>query len=551
MSKPVLLVVDPDHDVRQTAEQVLRDEFGAHFEVRSAAAVEDAARRFPAADERQHPVALLLLAETALAGGAEKAPEPLTRRFPDARLVLYSGRADAPSPPDTLPAPDAVLPRPWDAPDVSLFPVLRDLLARWRSRAEVVAPTVRVVGFQWSAHAHEVKDFLARNRVPYVWLDIEQDPDARSQAERLGAGFDQLPLLLFPDGSHLVRPSDAEIAEKIGLSTEAESPFYDLIIVGGGPAGLAAAVYGASEGLRTLIVEQEAPGGQAGQSSRIENYLGFPEGLSGGDLAQRAVAQAKKFGVEILAARRVTALRSDGPYRVVLLDDGEELACHTVLLATGVAWRTLEAPGCHTLVGAGVYYGAASAEAQAFRDQAVYLLGGGNSAGQAALLLARYARSVTMLALEESLAERMSEYLLKRIESTPNIYTRPCCTIDEATGERNLETITIRNVQTEETETVNCHGLFVFIGAAPETDWLEGVVERDKDGYILCGDMLTRSNGRLRSWPLDRSPFMLETSLPGVFAAGDVRASAVKRVGAAVGEGSVAIQFIHQYLGER
>jgi thioredoxin reductase (NADPH) len=552
MSKPVLLVVEPDSETRENAEQALRDEFGSDFEVRGVGAPDDAdARLADVAKGRPRPLALLLLAEAAVAGASADAAERLVRRAPDARLVLYSDRTDAPTAPGNLPTPDAVLPRPWDAPDLSLFPVLRDLLDRWRTRSEVAAPTVRVFGFQWSAHTHEVKDFLARNRVPYVWLDVEQDAEARGQVERLGVGFEQLPLLLFPDDSHLAQPSDAEIAEKIGLSTEAESPFYDLIIVGGGPAGLAAAVYGASEGLRTLIVEQEAPGGQAGQSSRIENYLGFPDGLSGGDLAQRAVTQAKKFGVEILAARQVTALRPEGPYRIVVLDEGDELACHTVLLATGVAWRTLDAPGCHTLVGAGVYYGAASAEAQAFRDKDVYLLGGGNSAGQAALLLARYAKSVTMLALEESLAERMSEYLLNRIESKPNIYARPCCTIDQATGERNLETITIRNVQTEETETVNCHGLFVFIGAAPETDWLEGAVERDDDGYILCGDMLAHGNGRPRGWSEARSPFMLETSLPGVFAAGDVRAGAVKRVGAAVGEGSVAIQFIHQYLRER
>jgi thioredoxin reductase (NADPH) len=409
---------------------------------------------------------------------------------------------------------------------------------------------VRAVGFQWTPHAHEVRDFLARNAVPYRWLDVESTPEARSLLEEAGLGTEHLPVLFFADGSHLAAPSDAEIAERIGHHTEAASPFYDLIVVGGGPAGLAAAVYGASEGLRTLIVEREAPGGQAGQSSSIENYLGFPEGITGAELARRAVEQARRFGVEILTARRVTGVRAGEPYRYVTLDDGQALRCYVVLLAIGVSWRVLEAPGCPSLTGAGIYYGAAAAEAHAARGQDVYLLGGGNSAGQAAMLLARYARSVTMLVLEDSIEERMSKYLVERILHTPNIHVRTGHTVEEAHGEGRLQEITVRNVETEETEKVVANALFVFIGAVPETDWLEGVVARDPQGFILCGDDLAEDGGDPRRWTLERPPLRLETSLPGVFVAGDARAGSVKRVASAVGEGAIAVQFIHQYLGE-
>ncbi|CAN5708572.1 FAD-dependent oxidoreductase [soil metagenome] len=553
MAKPVLLVVEDDPQLLESAEEGLRSEFGGDFRVLGAASGTEALERLRDLRRRGAAVALLLVNhELEEMPGKEFLAQAL-EICPDMRGVLYTDDAesDAEVRESNQVSVDTYLLRPWESPEVSLYPVLRDLLEEWQSTFRPPFSGVRVVGFQWSAKAHEIKDFLARNRVPYLWLDVERDTDARRLVEETGAEWGRLPLLLFPDGTHLLEPTDVEIAEEIGLSTEAEHPFYDLIIVGGGPSGLAAAVYGASEGLRTIIIEQEAPGGQAGMSSRIENYLGFPEGLSGGELAQRAVAQAKRFGVEILAARQVEGLRVDGPYRVVTLDEGDELYCHSVLLATGVAWRTLDAPGCQTLIGAGVYYGAASAEAPALRDEDVYLLGGGNSAGQAAMLLSRYARSVTLLALEESFAERMSQYLLERLESTPNVTLRPCCTIAEAQGEGRLETITIENVQTADKETVPAAGLYVFIGAAPETDWLEGVVARDEKGFILCGSALTRDGNGQRNWKLEREPHMLETSVPGVFVAGDVRSGSVKRVASAVGEGSMAVQFIHEYLRER
>lgn len=407
---------------------------------------------------------------------------------------------------------------------------------------------VRVLGDRWSPRAHEVRDFLARARVRYTWEDVARSPAARALAESAGGGA-RLPLVLFPDGTRLSAPSDEALAETLGMSTHADGRFYDLVIVGGGPAGLAAAVYGASEGLRTVIVEADAPGGQAGQSSSIENYLGFPEGLSGADLAARAVEQAERFGAEIVATRRAVRLEADGAYRCLHLDDGDSLECHGILLATGVEWRQLDAPGCGELVGAGVYYGAAAAEAESVRGRDVYLVGAGNSAGQAAMLLSRYARSVTLMAMEESFSEKMSDYLLRRIEDAPNVHQRPCCTVDRAEGSGRLEAITIRNVQTGETETTPAEALFVFIGAAPRTEWLEGTVARDERGFLLTGSSLPRDEaGRIAGWDADRRPFLLETSLPGVFAAGDARAGSVKRVASAVGEGAMAVQFVHEYL---
>jgi thioredoxin reductase (NADPH) len=402
---------------------------------------------------------------------------------------------------------------------------------------------IRVVGFPWSPAEHDVKDYLARSRTPYDWLDLETSVEGRRLVEELGVSRSELPLVIFPDGTYLLSPSSEELAERIGLRTEAGSPFYDLIVVGGGPAGLSAAVYGASEGLRTIVVEREAPGGQAGMSARIENYLGFPGGLGGGELARRAMEQASRFGVELVAIRDVTGLRVHGPYRAVMLDDGTELYCSTVLLALGVSWRILEAPGCRDLIGRGVYYGAASAEAASCAEQDVHLIGAGNSSGQAAMLLARYARSVTLVAPEADFAERMSEYLLERLRATDNIRFRPGTVVTNAAGEGRLQRITLEDVETGEQETVETAALFVYIGAVPPTAWLDGVVARDEKGFVLTGPAV-RSAG----WTQGRDPYPLETSIPGVFVAGDVRADSVKRVGAAVGDGATVIQYIHAYL---
>lgn len=404
---------------------------------------------------------------------------------------------------------------------------------------------IRIIGYTWSPRSHEVRDFLARSRVPYEWLDFERNEEARRQAEALGATPGRgLPVLIFPDGSHVADPGDGELAERVGLSTEPDLPFYDLIIVGAGPAGMAAAVYGASEGLRTLLIEKEAPGGQAGMSEAIENYLGFPEGLRGSELAERAMRQAERFGAEIIVAREVVGIRDAESNRVVTLDDGTELCAHAVLLSLGVSWRMLEAPGCDRLIGRGVYYGAAAAAVPTCRQRDVILLGAGNSAGQAALYLSRYARSVEMVAPEQDFSEKMSEYLLNRIQGTENIHLRTGSKVVEVKGGDLLETVTIENVETGEREQVETSTLFVYIGAAPRTEWLEGAVARDEKGFVLAGPAL---DGKVE-WTLDRPRYLLETSIPGVFVAGDVRSGSVKRVGAAVGEGSMVIQFIHNHL---
>jgi thioredoxin reductase (NADPH) len=391
---------------------------------------------------------------------------------------------------------------------------------------------IRIVGHRWSRQAHELKAFLARSRVGYRWLDVERDRAAGGYLGDTRDGRETLPIVILPDGTRLVRPAVRDLAERIGLDTEPDQSFYDLLIVGGGPAGLSAAVYAASEGIRTIVVEQEVPGGQAGYSAKIENYPGFPEGLSGRDFAQRTVAQAERFGVEILSTRHVESLAVKGRYREICLDDEKTVAAHAVLLATGVAFRWLEAPGCPDLVGRGVYYGAAVAEASDCRDQRLYVLGGGNSAGQAAVLLAEYARRVTIVAPEPSLEDTMSQYLLERIGELPNIETCPGHTVVGAEGRKHLERLVLQRTDESDRRTVAADGLFVFIGAEPRTQWLEGVVDRDEQGFILANERL-------------------ETSVPGVFVAGDVRAGSVKRIASAVGEGAMAVQFIHGYLADR
>ena len=391
---------------------------------------------------------------------------------------------------------------------------------------------IRIVGHRWSRQAHELKAFLARSRVGYRWLDVERDREAGGYLGDTRDGRETLPIVILPDGTRLVRPAVRDLAERIGLDTEPDQPFYDLLIVGGGPAGLSAAVYAASEGIRTIVVEQEVPGGQAGYSAKIENYPGFPEGLSGRDFAQRTVAQAERFGVEILSTRHVESLAVKGRYREICLDDEKTVAAHAVLLATGVAFRWLEAPGCPDLVGRGVYYGAAVAEASDCRDQRLYVLGGGNSAGQAAVLLAEYARRVTIVAPEPSLEDTMSQYLLERIGELPNIETCPGHTVVGAEGRKHLEQLVLQRTDESDRRTVAADGLFVFIGAEPRTQWLEGVLDRDEQGFILADERM-------------------ETSVPGVFVAGDVRAGSVKRIASAVGEGAMAVQFIHGYLADR
>jgi thioredoxin reductase (NADPH) len=411
----------------------------------------------------------------------------------------------------------------------------------------------RVLGTRWSPRSYELRDFLARNHVPYQWIDVElsaNDPETKRLLEALGPEATNLPVVLFPDGTKLLESVPADVAQKVGLRTRAQTSFYDLAIIGGGPAGLAAAVYGASEGLHTVIIEREAPGGQAGMSSRIENYLGFPNGLSGGDLARRAVVQAQRFGVEILSPQEAKSVRTEGSYRIIKLADGNEISCHALMIATGVQWRRLQAPGIDRLQGAGVYYGGGSTEAFSCKGETVYVVGGANSAGQAAMNFSRYADRVVILVRGASLASTMSQYLIDQIKETPNIQLWTNASIAEAHGDTHLEEISVLCSDTNKTERVPANAMFIFIGALPQTDWIGELVQRDERGFILTGPDLMWEGRRPHGWTLERDPFLLETNIPGLFAVGDVRHGSVKRVASGVGEGSVAVQFIHQYLSK-
>ncbi len=551
-SKPALLTVDDDPEVLRAVERDLRREYGDRFRVLRADSGATALEALKQLKLRNDPVALFLVDQRMPQMSGVEFLEEAMELFPEAKRVLLTAYADTDAAIRAINSvkTDYYLLKPWDPPEERLYPVLNDLLDDWLSSFRPPFTGIRVVGSRWSPQSHQIKDFLARNQVPYQWMDIEADEEARRLVEYAEPDAAQLPLVLLPDGSRLIQPSSGQIADKIGLRTRAEKPFYDLVIVGGGPAGLAAAVYGASEGLSTVMIEKEAPGGQAGSSSRIENYLGFPVGLSGGDLARRAVTQARRFGVEIITPQEVMGVRVEDPYRIVDLADGSEINCHALMIATGVAWRKLDVPGLEALTGAGVYYGAAQAEALSCSGEDVYIIGGANSAGQAAMYFSKYARKITMLVRGDSLAKSMSQYLIDQISATDNIAVQVHSSVVEAKGETSLEAITIANTITGEKETVPATSLFIFIGALPRTDWLDGVVERDKQGFIMSGADLMRDRRRPRGWAVDRDPFLLETSVPGIFVAGDVRYGSVKRVASGVGEGSIAIQFVHQYLSK-
>jgi thioredoxin reductase (NADPH) len=552
VAKPVILTVDDDPDVLQAVSRDLRLRYGDRYRVMRADSGQTALDALQQLKLRNEFVALFLVDQRMpQMNGVEFLEQALTL-YPTAKRALLTAYADTDAAIRAINSTqiDYYLLKPWDPPEERLYPVLDDLLDDWFASFRPPFEGIRVIGNRWSPLSHQVKDFLARNQIPYQWLDIELEKEAEQLIEYAETGGrQQLPLVLFPDGSRLVQPSNLAIAEKIGLQTQAERPFYDLAIIGGGPAGLAAAVYGASEGLSTVMIEREAPGGQAGSSSRIENYLGFPVGLSGADLARRGVTQARRFGVEILNPQEVTGIRVTDPYRILHLADGSEISCHALLIATGVSYRRLDVPGMDKLTGAGVYYGAAMTEAIACQGESVYIVGGANSAGQAAMHFSKYAGRVVML-VRSPLSKSMSQYLIDQIEATNNITVCTGCVVEEVKGETNLEAITIKNLNTGESETVNATSLFIFIGAMPQTDWLAGTIERDERGFILTGSDLIQDGKSPKGWNLERSPFLLETSVPGIFAAGDVRYNSVKRVASGVGEGSIAVQFIHRYLSK-
>ena len=550
MAKPVILTVDDEPAVLGAIERDLRHKYGKDYQVLRADSGAAALEALQKLKLRNQPVALFLVDQRMPNISGVEFLEQAIPLFPEAKRALLTAYADTEAAIKAINEVklDYYLMKPWDPPDQNLYPVLDDLLDDWRAQFRPTFEGIRLLGNRWSPTSHQLKDYLARNQIPYHWVDVETDPEAPGLIESLGEDGTKLPVVIFPDGSHLAQPDNAHVAEKSGRRITATLPFYDLIIVGGGPAGLAAAVYGASEGLRTLMIEREAPGGQAGTSSRIENYLGFPSGLSGWDLARRAVTQATRFGAEILTPQEVCEMRVEDPYRIIRLVNGTEISCHTLMIATGVSYRKLDVPGVAELTGAGVYYGAAQSEAMAYRGEDVHIIGGANSAGQAAMYFSLYARSITMVVRGDSLAKGMSQYLVAQIEQTPNIHVLLNSGVAEVHGENRLESVNIANSATGEKTTVPTTAMFIFIGAQPRTDWVDGVLERDAMGFILTGPDLLKDGQPPKGWPLKRAPYWLEASVPGVFVAGDVRSRSVKRMATAVGEGSMAVQFIHQYL---
>jgi thioredoxin reductase (NADPH) len=541
--RPLVLLLEPHDEHLARARDFLLADCATLFDVVTSRSFAEAGSALEAARKQEQPVVLLLVRHMR----DEEQLRALLRSAKDissgAKVILFSEDAEA-NPPFALEAKreglvDFHVSEPWDAPEVSLEPIVRDALRAWESTA-TAHDVVSIIGDQWQPRCHDVKDLLARHRIPYRYVESDdEDEDARSEGTRIQ----------FPDGTELIDPTDEDIAQKLGFSTTPDESFYDVVIVGGGPAGLAAAVYASSEGLRTVIIERDVPGGQAGSSALIENYLGFPEGLSGAELASRAVAQAQKFGTEILLTKSAKSILDERGYRIVELEDGTRIASHTVLLSMGVAYTRFQGEGAERLTGAGVYYGAAAAEAARFRDREVCLLGSGNSAAQAALLLARYVKKLTIVTIDPSLETTMSKYLVDRIRKLTNVELLTKTSVAEVKGEERVDAVVLEAVETKERREMATDALFIWIGAKPRTEWLKGVVARDKQGFLITGRDLRRE--QLKGWPSDQWPAPLESNMPGVFVAGDVRHGSVKRVGSAVGEGAMAVQLIHDYLRER
>ena len=551
MTKPVLLTVDDDVHVLSAVARDLRKRYGRDYRILRAESGAAALELLAELKHRGEPVALMLSDQRMPKMDGVAFLSEAMKYHPESKRALLTAYADTEAAIGAINQSqvDYYLLKPWDPPDEKLYPVLDDMLDDWRATFRPGYGGVRVIGERWSAECHRVRDFLARNQVPYHFLDVESSPEARTLASGNNGDAPRLPLVMLPDGTELAAPELVEIAEHIGLKTKARERFYDLAIVGAGPAGLAAAVYGGSEGLRTVLIERQAPGGQAGTSSKIENYLGFPAGISGGELARRAVDQARKFNVEILTPQETTSLRVDGPYKHLTLADGSEISCHALMLSMGVSWNLLPAAGADRLAGAGVYYGAAMTEALQVKGRAVCIVGGGNSAGQAAMYFKDYAEKIVMIVRGNSLSSKMSHYLVNRIESADNIEVRLNTEIKQCHGGERLESLELWNKEAGRTEMLSTGYLFVLLGATPRTGWLDGNVACDARGFILTGSDLETTH--LRGWPLERSPYLLETNVPGIFASGDARSNSVKRVASAVGEGSVAVYFMHQFLAAR
>jgi thioredoxin reductase (NADPH) len=546
--RSVLVTVDDDPGVSRAVARDLRRRYGEHHRIVRAESGDTALEALRQMKLRGDQVAVLL-ADYRMPGmtGIEFLERAMDV-YPYAKRILLTAYADTSAAIDAINIVDLdhYLLKPWDPPEEKLYPVIDDLLRAWQDEDRKPVREAKLIGHRWSAPSNAMRDFLARNQVPYRWYASDSD-EGKRLLDAAGADGRELPVLITTEGEPMIAPTQAEVASQVGLATMPERDFYDLVVVGGGPAGLGAAVYGASEGLKTVLVEKFATGGQAGQSSRIENYLGFPDGLSGGQLTDRARRQAVKFGAELLTTKEASGLEVNGPARSLRLGDGSVIDAKAIILATGVSYRQLNAPGCAEMTGAGIYYGAALTEAEACKDADVFIVGGANSAGQAAVYLSRFARSVTMLVRGASLELSMSYYLIQQIAGIEKISVRTCTEVIEAHGDGHLEQLTLRDLNTGETEPVDASQLFIFIGAAPRTGWLDGVVARDGYGFIVAGPDLNQSEHR-PGWPLDRAPYYLETSVPGVFAAGDVRSESAKRVASAVGEGAMAVMLVHRYL---
>ena len=549
MSKPVILAVDDDPQVLAAVLRDLRPKYAEDYQILGAASGEEGLEAVAGILGRGRTIALFLVDQRMPKMTGTEFLLEAQSSFPEAKKLLLTAYADTEAAIQAINdvGLDHYLMKPWEPPEERLYPTLDDVLADWRAATPPSFDGVRVVGTSWSPATHEVKDFLARNEIPYRFLDIERDPDAAAMASAATGGSSELPVVFLPDGTTLVRPDRRVLAGKIGLHIEATRPFYDLVIVGGGPAGLAAAVYGASEGLKTALIEREATGGQAGTSSRIENYLGFPKGISGADLARRATAQASRLGAEIVTATEVSGIRVGDQVKTVTLANGSELKSRALLIASGMTLRRLDVPGYEQYEGAGVFYGAAATEAATYRDRDIFVIGGANSAGQGAMMFSKTSKRVTLVVRSESLGAKMSQYLVDQIEATDNIEVLLGTKVLAVTGDQRVEKVRLLNTITDEDYERDGSALFIFVGAVPHSSFVEGTVARNEQGFVITGpDVMV--GGKPETWDVDRDPYLLETSVPGIFAAGDVRQGAVRRVASAVGEGSVSVTFVHQYL---